>query len=362
MSRRGKGEGSIYKDNSRGGWIGEIKITLPTGEIVRKRCRGKTQREVIQKIDNTKRSISGGKYIEPSKITVKEWFNIWLDDYNAHIKQTTLTSYKSISKTHIFPHLGSVPLQRLKPIDIQRFINCLDVSPKTTKNIYTVLNAGLKKAFDMEYINSTPCKGIILPRRINPSKKSFTDEEVQKIFKDIKEHEPLYYNLCRIALFTGLRYAELLGLTWDCFDYENGFLKVYRQLQQNNGYHFGTLKNNKIRTVALPKIASNIIKSLDDGLSDFIFHHPSGEHFSYSTPRRAFDRSLQRLGINGTFHDLRHTYATNSLRAGDNPKSVQENMGHSTIDVTMEIYATVTNDMRRETQRLLQEAFKQFDD
>ena len=362
MSKRANGEGCVYKDRVRGSWIGEYTIITSSGLRKRKRCRAKTQREALKKIEEIKRSIQDGTYIEPNKLTLGQWFNHWLCNYNNHIKPTTLKAYKSIYATHIDPAIGNVPLQRLKPGDIQVFINNIVASPKTVSNVYMVLNCALKKAVDMEYIKSNPCKNITLPKKTKPEKRSFTDEEVKRIFAYMKENEPVYYDFCRIAFFTGLRYAELLGLTWDCFDSEKGYLRVYRQLQLSDGeYTFTSLKNDRPRIVALPEIATNIIKSLDDGLSDFIFHQHSGGSFRYATPRRSFTRCLKRLGIDGRFHDIRHTYATNCLRAGDNPKNVQENLGHSTIEMTMQIYATVTDDMRKESQRTLQNAFKDFE-
>lgn len=359
MTKRANGEGSIYK-RSNGRWVGGVTVGVDreTGKLIRKYIYGKNQKDVKKKISELKNEIAAGEYVKPSDMTVESWLNIWLNTYCVHLKPLTLSSYKTIIEKHILRELNDVPLQALNTYDIQSFINNLTVSPKTIKNIYGVLNKALNKAAELSYIKKNPCGAVSLPKVAKPKIRALSDEEIKILFKELKNTR--YYDFYKLALFTGLRRGELLGLTWDCYKREAGYLYVYRQLQMINGeYTFITPKGGKSRNVALPNVAIEMIDGLkSNDESEFIFHNEIGEHFSISNIGTVFRECVKKSGIeNATLHDLRHTYAVNALRAGDNFKSVQNNLGHATPAFTLDRYATVTDDMIRETQNKLQGFF-----
>lgn len=363
MTKRANGEGTICK-RADGRWVGAVTLGIDrtTGKAMRKFIYGKTQKDVMNKISTLKSEVAAGEYVKPSDMTVALWLNIWLDTYCVHLKTKTLLAYQSITKTHIIDKLGDVPLQLLNTHDIQAFINNLTVSPKTIKNIYGVLNKALNKAAELSYIKKNPCGAVSLPKVAKPKIRALSDEELKILFNELKNTQ--YYSFYKLALYTGLRLGELLGLTWDCYNRESGYLHVYRQLQYIDGeYIFITPKSGKPRTVALPNVAIELIDSLQDNSeSDFILHNEIGEHLSYNHVGRVFHRCVENVGIKkATLHDLRHTYAVNSLRAGDNIKSVQNNLGHATPAFTIDRYATVTDDMIRESQNKLQGFFVTLD-
>ena len=363
MTKRANGEGSIYK-RSNGRWVGGVTLGVDreTGKLIRKYIYGKNQKDVKNKINALKNEIAAGEYVKPSDMTVESWLNIWLDTYCVHLKPLTLSSYKTIIEKHILSELNDVPLQSLNTHDIQGFINELQVSPKTIKNIYGVLNKALNKAAELMYIKKNPCKSVTLPKVVKPKIRALSDEEIKDLFKELKNTR--YYDFYKLALYTGLRRGELLGLTWDCYKREDGYLYVYRQLQIINGeYAFITPKGGKSRTVALPSVAIELIDGLKaNDESEFIFHNEIGEHYSISNIGTVFRECVKKSGIeNVTLHDLRHTYAVNALRAGDNIKSVQNNLGHATPAFTLDRYATVTYDMLKETQNKLQGFFGTLD-
>ena len=363
MTKRANGEGTICK-RAYGRWVGAVTLGIDrtTGKAIRKFIYGKTQKDVMNKISALKSEVAAGEYVKPSDMTVELWLNIWLDTYCVHLKPLTLSSYKTIIEKHILSELNNVPLQALNTYDIQAFINNLTVSPKTIKNIYGVLNKALNKAAELMYIKKNPCGAVSLPKVAKPKIRALSDEEIKALFKELKNTR--YYDFCKLALYTGLRRGELLGLTWDCYKREDGYLYVYRQLQIINGeYAFITPKGGKSRTVALPSVAIELIDGLKaNDESEFIFHNEIGEHFSISNIGTVFRECVKKSGIeNATLHDLRHTYAVNALRAGDNFKSVQNNLGHATPAFTLDRYATVTYDMLKETQNKLQGFFRTLD-
>ena len=356
MGKRANGEGSIYKYRDR--WACSVSLGYDEcGKRKRRVIYGDTQKEVNDKLLIIKSEIEQGEYINPSKMTVSEWFNIWLADYCQHIKPRTKEAYKSIIKNYFDKYIGEMPLQKINTHTCQRFMNSIDLSPKTKKNIYGVLNRCLNKATQIQYIKRNPCQFVTIPKIEKKEIRVFSDKEIELIFNELKHSS--YYNFYKIALFTGLRRAELLGLTWNCYKPKNGILRVYRQLQLINGeYIMSSPKNGKPRNVTLPPLACDILDSLNDGKSFYIFHDEEGNHLSYYQAHHIFKRAIKKLNLqDGTLHDLRHTYATNALRAGDNIKSVQNNLGHSTPDFTLQVYATVSTDMVKETQTKLQAQF-----
>ena len=166
-------------------------------------------------------------------------------------------------------------------------------------------------------------------------------------------------------MFTGMREGEVLGLTWDCINFERGTLIIRRQLardrQKGGEYHFSTPKNGKMRVIVLAPTVIELFKAqqmkqalmmLDAGKkwenNNLIFTNPTGGYLSYRTVYDCFKRVMVKLGLPDTrFHDLRHTYAVAAIKSGDDIKTVQENLGHATAAFTLDVYGHVTNQMKQ---------------
>ena len=173
--------------------------------------------------------------------------------------------------------------------------------------------------------------------------------------------------MCIIDRFTGLREGEILGLTWDCLDFEHGTLLVKQQLrrEQKKGgqYYFSPPKNNKSRVIALAPSVLRLFKlqrlkqntmRVEAGESwtesNLIFSNATGGFLSYRTVYDCFKRVMQKIGTPTVrFHDLRHSYAVAAIKSGDDIKTVQENLGHATAAFTLDVYGHVTAQMRRDS-------------
>ncbi|MDL2220607.1 site-specific integrase [Eubacteriales bacterium OttesenSCG-928-N14] len=294
------------------------------------------------------------------------------------MKPGTKVTYETQTRSHIKPNIGSVKLHALTPHAVQGFINALEtvdgsgrkLSPKTVKNVHGVLHKALEQAKDIGYIYQNPATGTKLPRSVRSDIKPLEYETVASFLEAIKGHR--FERLYMVALFTGLRSSEVLGLTWDCVDFEKGTIYVYRQLQRNKGiYSFLSLKNERPRLITP---AADVIKALRDqrkqqaewhlrageawqrrGNTDFIFTDELGNHLADQTVYKHFKRIMKVLGFPQTrLHDLRHTYAVMSLQAGDSVKTVQEHMGHHTAAFTLDMYGHVTEKMRTESAQRMQ--------
>ncbi len=364
-----KGMGTIRK-RSDGRW--EARYTIGrnpgTGKQVQKSVYGKTQAEVRKKLQAICVSIDEGAYTEPSKYTLSQWFEVWLKEYTSNLKPYTIRSYDSYIKNRIIPAIGSIKLSSLNTNEIQSLYNNLnnntELSSKTIKNIHGILHKALEQAIKIGAIKNNPSDACQIPRVEKPEIKALEDKDITIFLKAIQGHK--YETLYLVDLFTGLRQGEILGLTWDCIDFENSSITIYRQLQKINGkYKFISLKNDKKRFITP---ASAVMKLLSDHKrlqnewrlkagamwenSSLVFTNETGSNLSHNTVYKNFKRIVKKIGLPEiTFHGLRHSYALAALQSGDDIKTVQETLGHHSASFTLDIYGHVSESMRRESAK-----------
>ena len=343
-----------------------------TGKQIQRSITGKTQKEVAQKLKERTYEIDQGTYQAPSKMTVGEWFTIWLREYLGAVKPSTSYLYERVVELYIRPQLGQQRLDSLKPHMIQAFYNRLyhpkqsdtdPLSAKTIKNIHGVFHKGLQQAVLNGCLRTNPADACVLPK-INKKELHPMDEvQAAAFLKEISGHQ--YEQLYKIALFTGLREGEVLGLTWDCVDLDKGTLLVKQQLrrEQKKGgkFYFSSPKNGKPRCLTLAptvvkqfrlqRLRQNAMRMEAGSLweeRNLIFTNAVGYYLSYRTIYDCFKRIVKRIGTPETrFHDLRHTYAIVAIKSGDDIKTVQENLGHATAAFTLDIYCHVTEQMKQ---------------
>lgn len=342
-----------------------------TGKQIQRSITGKTQREVAQRLREVTAAIDAGTYTAPSKMTVGEWLDIWKQDYLGNVKPFTLRSYSDQIRNHIKPALGAVKLEALNTHTIQGFYNALGnerdgkpgLSPKTVKNIHGVLHKALQQAVSIGYIRFNPADSCTLPRTIKKELAPL-DEEQSKAFLQVIQGQR-YEDLFTVTLFTGLREGEALGLTWDCVDFSKGTLLINKQLQRekkkNGAYIFAPLKNDKARTITpapwvMQLLRTHRAKQAEQRLkagplwedSGLVFTNELGRHLAIHTVYKDFKKAVAAIGRpDARFHDLRHSYAVAAIRAGDDIKTVQGNLGHATAAFTLDVYGHVTDQMKQ---------------
>lgn len=346
-----------------------------TGKQIQRSITGKTQKEVAQKLKAVTASIDAGAYTVPSKMTVGEWLDIWTAEYLGNTKPHTKKSYDGVIKNHIRPAVGAVKLESLTPATVQKFINSIrstktvtkgeTVNPKTVKNIHGVLHSALQQAVLVGYLRANPAARTVLPKRTKAEIQVLEAQQFPAFIKAIEGHR--YQYLYLTDLFTGMRQSELLGLQWMDIDLNQGMITVRRQLQylggSHGGYQYTTPKNNKTRLVALPTKAIDALKkqralqgtmrlaagALWSNPDNLVFTTELGEHIKHDVVYRNLKRIFASMGVpNLRFHDLRHSYAVLSLQAGEDIKTVQENLGHHAAAFTLDTYAHVTDQMRKD--------------
>lgn len=353
-----------------------------TGKQIQRSISGKTQKEVAKKLKEVTASLDAGTYIAPSKMTVGEWLDIWARDYLGGVKPFTVASYTATIKNHIKPALGAIRLEALNAHTIQSFYNSLGkpkgdkpgLSPKTVKNVHGVLHKALKQAVLIGYIRSNPADACTLPRIEKKQIKPLDEEQSRRFLEAIKGHR--LEDLFTVTLFTGMREGEVLGLTWNCVDFEKGLILINKQLQREKkkggAYIFAPLKNDKARTITpapwvMQLLRTHRSKQNEQRLragelwedSSLVFTDELGHHLAIHTVYSAFKKVAASIGCpDARFHDLRHSYAVAAIRSGDDIKTVQGNLGHATAAFTLDVYGHVTDQMKRESAQRMEQYIK----
>ena len=379
--RRANGEGGIRK-LSNGLWEGRFTAgrNPGTGKQNQKSVYAKTQKEVKEKLLEAILNLRNNCYNpQNSKIRLSEWLDAWLKEYTTDLKSSTFASYRQHIDKNIKPYLGSVKLRDLNTLQIQRLYNDLyggikgrkSLSAKTIKNLHGVLHKALNQALELKMINFNPSNVCKLPKVIKKEIQPLNADNIPIFMKEIKGNR--FEILYLVTMFTGMRQGEILGLKWECVDFTNGVIKIDKQLQKEKKaggkYFFGTLKNNKSREITPAPYVMKLLKiqhknQIENRLkagpiwenSGLIFTDEIGRNLSHAAVYGEFKRIAQKINMpHLRFHDLRHTFAVLSLRNGDNLKIIQENLGHHDASFTLNIYGHVSNDMKRESSRHMEE-------
>lgn len=388
--KRANGEGTIVKNIRNGvqkGWRASITIGRDKeGKLKRKEFTGKTQQEVRQKLEKYKNDILSGTIAKDDKITLEEWYYIWLFEYRIKdLKPKSFEKYEGIYRNYIKgSDIGLLRLKDLRATHLQRYYNKLqETKPiSTIKGLNTRLKPCLAQAEKQEYIQKNYCKMVTIPKD-NKTKeiKVLSMEEQRKFIEAIEGHKLEMIFL--IALSTGIRLGELLALKWTDIDFEVGNLTVNRTIQRvtqisKDGTRVSKLieqdpkTKNSNRTVPIPKDIIAKLKLYKKEQSkhklyvgeiynnkNYVFADELGNPIDDKRPGRNLKTILKSIGIEPIkFHALRHTYATRLFEAKVPPKTVQVLMGHYDISITMDIYTHVMEDIKIEAVDKLNDIFK----
>ena len=368
--RRGNNQGSITR-RPDGRW--EAKITLADG--TRRSFYGQTEGEVNRKlvevlhIRNTESS--------PEKsIRVADFLDMWLERIaKPRIRAQTYKGYEVNVRVHLKPALGRLPISAVRPQDVQDLIDAKvkeGLAPKTVRYMHGVLRNAFNHAVRWDYMARNPAELVDGPRVEQHEIQPFTREEAHRFLEAIKGDrlEALY----TVALTMGLRQGEALGLRWRDVDLEMGYIRINRQLQRvEHKYELVELKTKRSqRAIAVPTALVGSLQKHQERQererdaaarrwhdTDLVFARPDGYPLSGSVVTHRFQERLDAAGLpKRRFHDLRHSCATLLLAQGISPRVVMDVLGHSQISLTMNTYAHVLPEMRREAASRMNELFE----
>lgn len=356
--RANNGMGSI-RQRPDGRW--EARYTAPDGR--QRSLYAMTEKDVATKLRAALSAIDNGAWQEPSKMTMAQWMEIWLEDYQAHTTGRTVETYRIVIDKHMIPLFGRVKVSSMSQIHVRRMISTMTKggsSPASINQARGILSAAMKCAIEAGLTKSNPVQGVRGPRLIKP-KYTIIDRDMFPAFVQAAHHTPIA-NALIFLLMTGLRAGEMRGLRWA--DIDGSVMHISRQLHAPSRKRrtFGLPKDGEVRTVQLPAEAVDLLKRQrkqqleqrmaaggdwieDEFTADLVFRTLQGwnldENYIYSAIRSV----RAEMGLpNLRPHDLRHSYAVAALRSGIDVKTVQHNLGHKHASITLDTYAAYTDD------------------
>lgn len=303
--------------------------------------------------------------VEPAEMPLGGYLEDWIEEKADEVAESTAAKYEWTLRKHVIPEIGELPMKDLTPYHLDQLYKSKkdDLSGSTVKTIHSSLQTALQAAVRQGLIESNPAKDAKTPKVKKTKIETLTENEASRL-NDSLSDENSYEMAIYLALNTGMRQSEVLGLTWDNVDFQKNLIAVQRTLVRNmrSEYVFGEPKSeSSYRNIAMTNTTKNKLRSYQQKLyqykigqdkwenEDLVFVTKNGTHLNPSNVRRKLNKKIDELGISDcTFHELRHTHATLMLKEDVNPKKVQERLGHSSIEVTLDRYSHVTPTMQRE--------------
>lgn len=320
--KRGNGEGNIYQ-RSDGRWEG--RVSLPNGD--RKSVYGQSRREVADRVRDVLQQLQSGVLPPPDRVTVGDLLYQWLTEgARTSVRPSTYRSYADIVRIHLLPDLARIRLTKLEPHHVERLLaRKLDsgLSARRVQYIHAVLRRALNRAVRWGWVSRNVATLVDIPRVERKEIEPLNPAEIAAFLRQVggDRLEALYV----LALTTGLRRGELLGLRWSDLDVEAGTVRVARALQRVNGKtEFVEPKSARSRRVVMfPPFVSDVLRvhrarqaaeRLAAGPiwheADLVFTTAEGNPLDGMNLTHRFQRLLERAGVpRRRFHDLRHSCA-----------------------------------------------------
>lgn len=345
--KNANGEGSVFFDKTRNKW--RACVYDPEGNRLRPYFN--TKEEANEWILLKKAEFATKTYIPPSNMTVGEWLIEYIKVFRApNMRLKSLERLLQYS-AHLAP-LSDIKLKDIEPYGIQKFYAELpeDMAACSKKKVCGLLKSCLKKAYALKMIREDVTLPVTPPANNQEEFEEvvvFTMEEIKIILASIQnsQYYSKYYTFFLLALTTGARLGELLGLKRECVF--NGYIRIKNNLQYVKGKFYDMPPKTKagLRNITIPSkmealLKAAMITSKFLPKSDYVFHNQFGGPLIPRNMERAWERILKEAKIeHKKFHALRHTHATQLLAAGVPLLEVSKRLGHSSPAITLKLYA-----------------------
>ncbi len=382
---RGNGEGSVFKRSRKlksGAvstyWLGEVMLGYTTdGRRDIRRVTGATQHEARQRLDQLRAEMAPwATKADFQQDTVGDFLARWLAAAQPSLKPRTFSRYQEVIELHILPALGRTRLRALGPEQLQRLYSALadDLAPATIRKTHNVLHRALGQAVKWGAVSRNVAAAVDPPRVPRTEMRPPTLDQARKLLETAATAPDRLLPLWTLAIYTGARQGELLGLKWEDVDFARGTLQIRRTLEriEHAVPVFAEPKSaTSRRLVALGPAAVDVLRvhkarQNEERLAaggyyadyELVFATRAGTPLIRRNVLRDFKLLCDRAGLPGTFrfHDLRHCSATLMLLSGIHPKVASGRLGHATIGITQNLYSHLVEGLDEDAAQRIERA------
>ncbi|MDQ0350362.1 integrase [Alkalibacillus filiformis] len=291
------------------------------------------------------------------------------------IAEETKENYLSYYKNHIGPKLGTLNIRKISPIIVQEFVYSLErkkLASSTVKRIYTIVRASLQYAVKMQILTLNSADLIEKPKENRTREVKVWDKQQVRIFLDSIENASRYTIAYKLAIFTGMRQGEILGLRWQDINFVKKYLKIQQKLTHKGKLKYGAKNKTSMRSVSLSDyILNELIKhkeiielekikyNKEYNNNDLVICTEYGNACHPRNLLRLLYSHIKKTNLPRIrFHDFRHTHASLLLEADVNIKIISERLGHSSIKITLDTYLHLLPNMQQEASEKFEELLK----
>jgi len=291
-----------------------------------------------------------------STITIKDYLDDWLDIHGTRLKPKSIIRYKQVARDYIFPYIGNKKLRDLTIFDVEGLYQKLlkqGISHRNVRYVHSLLHRSLKDAALRGLIHHNPAHGARQPKLVQKEMQILDENQVTQFLLAAKGHR--HGALFNLAIKTGMRQGELLGLRWADIDWLSSYIRVQRQVQRvtGQGMVFSSPKTKAgRRTIPLGGETLKLLMEQQHRIEEqkmitgsrwkehnLVFASQVGTPLSSSNLLKEFKALLEEADLlQIRFHDLRHTAASIMLNRGIPPYNVSRILGHSKPSTTLDYY------------------------
>lgn len=343
-------------------------------QITTTRRNFNTKKEAQLALSRLKVQFEKGEYNKPKedRYTFNQVFEIWKNNYELTVKESTFVKVMSQYEFHILPIFGSKFIDDISVIDIQNYANDKVNNFVNYRNLITNISRIFDYAVNIGLIDANPTKRISIPKRkisVGDNKKQnyYTKIELKQFLDLSRKQQPYYiYAFFQLLAYSGCRKGEILGLQWRSVSFKDNHINIIQTLasgKDNRLYLEQPKTKNSKRIVSLDKQTMEVLKhwkkeqrkmmfqlgynTMND--EQLVFSNIENSFLQVSKPRKWMLQTIHKNNLKEiSIHGFRHTHATLLLEAGVSPKVISERLGHSSIQITLDLYSHVTEEMERE--------------
>ena len=380
-SRRPNQDGTVYYDANHDRWIGQLSaVRRWDGSIQRRSVSGKSREEVIERKRRLEAELQSPQAVDPSKIKVKDWVEIYFKDFKEmDFSPTTTRDYRSIIDNYVIPLLGEQQVQRVTPLEIQRILNAARTRGLSSGRIIKIANVlsslfGQARRAKVIAYNPASAEFCKRPRMEKTYEEQVPNPEIVASFLKEAAADPISLAVS-LSLAGGFRRGELLGLKWCNINFESDSIIIRDTVVE--GEHGKVVKGPKskagLRPVIMPKLIMVALASHKDrqtmdrksrkikGEPVWVFETAKGTPITPSNFSRSFRQKQKAKGISGLrLKTFRHTQATLLDEINAPLKVRQERMGHAQLKTTLQVYTHTQESKHRHVAEELNKVLEEI--